>query len=83
MGSSTVTTTAAGQVFVARQPILTASQRVAAYELLFRQHSTSGGAVIEVPLHATAEVLTRSLLTIGLHDLTDRKSTRLNSSHRT
>jgi len=77
-GEHTVTTIAAGQVFVARQPILTASQRVAAYELLFRQHSTSGGAVIDVPLRATAEVLTRSLLTIGLDDLTGGKPSFVN-----
>lgn len=73
-----MTTMTAGQVFVARQPILTASQRVAAYELLFRQHSTSGGAVIDVPLQATAEVLTRSLLTIGLDDLTGGKPSFVN-----
>ena len=73
-----MTTMAAGQVFVARQPILTASQRVAAYELLFRQHSTAGGAVIDVPLQATAEALTRSLLTIGLDELTGGRPSFVN-----
>jgi EAL and modified HD-GYP domain-containing signal transduction protein len=68
-----MTAETAEQVFVARQPILSANQRVAAYELLFRRHSSSTGAVIDVPLRATSEVLNRSLLTIGLDELTGGK----------
>ena len=63
---------------MARQPILSATQRVAGYELLFRQHSTSNGAVIDVPLRATADVLAHSLHTIGLDTLTGGKPSFVN-----
>ena len=63
---------------MARQPILSATQRVAGYELLFRQHSTADGAVIDVPLRATADVLAHSLHTIGLDTLTGGKPSFVN-----
>jgi EAL and modified HD-GYP domain-containing signal transduction protein len=69
---------AAGQVFVARQPILDRAQRVFGYELLFRssvQAETSAGAASE---QASARVITDAVLSFGLDALTQGRPAFIN-----
>jgi EAL and modified HD-GYP domain-containing signal transduction protein len=65
---------ASEQVFVARQPIFSPTQRVAGYELLFRAHASSTTATFDDGTRATGDLLQHSLLAIGLDALTGGKS---------
>lgn len=53
-------------VFLGRQPILDRSQRIVAYELLFRSAGGGNAAVIEDNFTATAEVVVRAFVELGL-----------------
>lgn len=53
-------------VFLGRQPILDRDQRIVAYELLFRTAGGGNAAVIEDHFTATAEVVVRTFVELGL-----------------
>lgn len=53
-------------VFLGRQPILDRDQRIVAYELLFRSPGGGNAAVIEDNFTATAEVVVRAFVELGL-----------------
>lgn len=65
------------EAFVARQPIFDRYQNVYAYELLYR-NGTSNFANITDADHATAEVITNTLLLIGIDSLTGGKKAFIN-----
>ena len=65
------------EVFVARQPILDAEQRVYGYELLFRSGMENAFPGTDATL-ASTKVLTSSVLTIGLDVLTRGKPAFVN-----
>lgn len=68
---------ALGQVFVARQPILDRAQRLFAYELLFRSsvQAQTAGSVSE---QSSARVITDAVLTFGLDTLTHGRPAFIN-----
>lgn len=53
-------------IFLGRQPILDRSQRIVAYELLFRSAGGGNTAIIEDNFTATAEVVVRAFVELGL-----------------
>lgn len=53
-------------VFLGRQPILDRNQRIVAYELLFRSAGGGNAAIIEDNFTATAEVVVRAFVELGL-----------------
>jgi EAL and modified HD-GYP domain-containing signal transduction protein len=53
------------QAFIARQPILDASQQIVAYELLFRHSAEASKAVIEDDVRSCARVLVNTLNEMG------------------
>jgi c-di-GMP-related signal transduction protein len=59
---------AAGSVFIARQPILTAGRKLYAFELLYRARG-SGGFGAADGNHATEQVIANGLTSIGLAKL--------------
>lgn len=65
------------EVFVARQPILDRSQRLCAYELLFRASRTATGSHCSGD-EATLRVLNASLLVLGLPGLTKGQKAFIN-----
>ena len=67
-----------GDVFIARQPILTKDQEIFAYELLFRSTKEQGAYAAIDGNKATAQVLENSLLTIGLSELTHHRPAFIN-----
>jgi EAL and modified HD-GYP domain-containing signal transduction protein len=54
------------QVFIGRQPILDRHQRIAAYELLFRQSAEAKTAVFDDQLTAASRVIVNTFATIGV-----------------
>ena len=73
----------AGQVFVARQPILNRERRVYGYELLFRDGSATAGAAAEpAGDQSSARVISDALLSIGLDTLTDGRRAFVSVSRR-
>ena len=64
-------------VFVARQPIFGRDQNVFAYELLFRSGAENAYDATD-PDASTLDVITNSLLDIGLDELTGRKRAFIN-----
>ena len=56
-------------IFLGRQPILDRSQRIVAYELLFRSAGGGNAAVIEDNFTATAEVVVRAFVEFGLSNV--------------
>lgn len=67
-----------GDVFIARQPILTKDQKIFAYELLFRSMKEQDVYAAIDGNKATAQVLENSLLTIGLSELTNHRPAFIN-----
>ena len=68
---------AAAEVFVARQPIYTRRTELYGYELLFRS-GPANAYVAADGSQATAELITASMLTIGLDQLADGKRAFIN-----
>lgn len=66
------------EVFVARQPILDAGQRLVAYELLFRGGASASQAQVEDGSQATAQVAIDSLLAMGLDTIVGRHRAFIN-----
>lgn len=56
-------------VFLGRQPILDRDQRIVAYELLFRSTACSNVATIQDNFTATAEVVVRAFVELGLSNV--------------
>ena len=85
--TTVVSPASAGQIFVARQPILDTRRRVVGYELLYRHSAetdTSGLVANGGPSadHATAHLICDGLLAIGLDTLTDGRKAFVNISRR-
>ena len=55
-----------GSVLLGRQPILDREQRIVAYELLFRSAGGGNAATVECNFTATAEVVVRAFMELGL-----------------
>ena len=55
-----------GSVLLGRQPILDREQRLVAYELLFRSAGSGNAAIVECNFTATAEVVVRAFMELGL-----------------
>ena len=66
------------QVFIGRQPILDAQQKIIGYELLFRSNSTDNAARIEDDFSAGAQVLINTLSNMGTEWLMGDKLAFLN-----
>ena len=64
-------------VFIGRQPIVDRSQKIFAYELLFRTDCTSG-ALVEDHVQATASVMVTALSNIGIKTLIGEKKGFIN-----
>jgi len=71
----------AGQVFVARQPILDGSRRVFGYEIRFHSTAESGDGPAPND-YATARVISDGLLAIGLDNLIDGRRAFVNIGRR-
>jgi len=56
----------ANPIFLGRQPILDRNQHIVAYELLFRTAGGGNAAIIEDHFTATAEVVVRAFVELGL-----------------
>jgi c-di-GMP-related signal transduction protein len=69
-----------GQVFVARQPILTRGRRVFGYELLFRSSVEADTAAGLPSEQASARVITDAVLSFGLDALTQGRRAFINVS---
>lgn len=66
------------QVFIGRQPIVDAQQKIIGYELLFRSNSTDNVAQIEDDFSAGAQVLINTLSNLGTEWLMGDKLAFLN-----
>lgn len=60
------------QVFIGRQPILDRHQRIAAYELLFRQSADAKTAVFDDQLTAATRVIVNTFASIGVGSVLGR-----------
>ena len=69
-------------VFLGRQPILDRTQQIVAYELLFRTSSGSNAALIEDDFMATAEVVVRAFVEMGLANVLGNYSGYINVDER-
>lgn len=68
------------EVFIGRQPILDAQQRIIGYELLFRDHAAATSANIEDDLAAGTQILVNTLNNMGAEWLFGEKLAFLNVS---
>lgn len=66
MKAESVASSDHGPVLLGRQPILDREQRIVAYELLFRSAGSGNAATIECNFTATAEVVVRAFIELGL-----------------
>jgi EAL and modified HD-GYP domain-containing signal transduction protein len=69
---------ASDQVFIGRQPILDAQQKIIGYELLFRSNATDNAARIDDDFSAGAQVLINTLSNMGTEWLMGDKLAFLN-----
>lgn len=69
-------------VFLGRQPILDRTQQIVAYELLFRASGGSNAALIEDNFRATAEVVVRAFVEMGLANVLGNYSGYINVDER-
>lgn len=65
------------EIFVARQPIFDRQKRVYAYELLYRKANIASANITDFD-NATSEVVTNSMLLIGIESLTGGKKAFIN-----
>jgi c-di-GMP phosphodiesterase len=70
------------EVFIARQPILTAKEKIFGYELLFRNANRSG-AVINDDHQATATVMMNALNNFGFSSLVGGRKGFININAKT
>lgn len=81
MAATAIAPSKGGQVFVARQPILSRDREVYGYELMFRATAVAHEPSAAVDQTA-AKVISDTLLSIGLETLTDGRRAFVNVSRR-
>lgn len=68
----------AGEIFIARQPILNSDQQLVAYELLFRASGTAGSAGVIDGVHATSRLLINTFNNFGVEKVLGNKKAFIN-----